>query len=303
MSITGAALINETQALLQGFSLDEAQSTTLGAGISATDTSFTVTATRGVATGVSPGVIEIDQELIYCDSVDSAGNATIPPWGRGYQGTVPAVHNAGARVISQPGFPRFYTLRAINQTIERVFPTVFAVKVIETTTTFPVITYPLPNDAQWLLNAAWQVPDASQYWQSVRRWRMTPGGGTLLGDTSKAVDIGDGIVPGRPLQIIYAAKPAPLVSETDDFTTTTGLPQSLSDVIELGAASGMLTISQELSRLQMSSVEQQNRASLVAPSAALTSSRYLDQRFQARLAEEQQSLRKLYPPRISGVWT
>jgi hypothetical protein len=73
------------------------------------------------------------------------------------------------------------------------------------------------------------------------------------------------------------------------------------DVLVLGAVAQLLP-SQELSRLQMSSVEQQNRSGLVAPSAALTSSRYLEQKFQVRLQEERRSLQRLYPPRLTGVW-
>lgn len=302
MARSCAQLINETQGLLQSFSLDESQSTTLSANIGTTDSTFVVTSTRGIATGLSPGVIEIDQELMYCDSVDGTGNATVPAWGRGYLGTPKSAHLAGARVISQPTFPRFWTLQAINETIDRVYPEIFVPKSYETTTTVPKFTYDLPADARWVLRAAWQEPGPAQYWRTVRRFRMSPGGGTQIGDTNKSVDVGDWVVPGRPIQFIYAAPPLPLVNETDDFAGATGMSTGMIDVICFGAASGLLTVSQELSRLQMSSVEQQNRSQLVAPSAALTSSRYLDQKFNERLAEERISLQRLYPPRITGVW-
>lgn len=299
---TCAQLIEETQGLLRGFSLDESQATTLGADITSGALTATVTTTRGLALGISPGVIEIDQELIYCSDVDSSGVLTIPPWGRGYLGTTAAAHSANARVISQPAYPRFYTLRAINETLDRVFPEVFAVKNSEQTTTVPQFTYTLPSDAEWVLKAAWQVPGPTNYWKAVRQWRMSPGGGTLTGDTSKSVDVGDSVIPGRPIQFLYAAAPAHLSAETDDFATVTGLQAGMVDVICFGAASGLLTVSQELSRLQMSSAEQQNRAQLVAPSAALTSSRYLDQRFQERLLEERESLQRPYPPRLVRTW-
>jgi hypothetical protein len=301
MTVTCSQMIYETQGLLSSWSFDESQSTSLGAALGVSDTAFTVSTPRGIATGVSPGIVEIDQELMYCDSVNQSGNVTIVPWGRGYLGTTPAAHSAGARVVSQPTFPRYWTMQAMNEVMERIFPMVFAVKQVELTTTFPKITYQLPPDAQWVLGARWQLPDGRLYWQSIRRWRMSPGGGTQFGDQGVTVDVADSMIPGRPIQFLYAAKPGLFTAETDDFTTVTGLNLGIRDVVTLGAAAQMTT-SQELSRLQVSSVEQQNRSQLVAPSAALTSSRFLEQRFQERLMEERRSLQRLYPPRITGVW-
>jgi hypothetical protein len=301
MAVTASKMIDETKGLLQSWSLDEEQSTTLQNTMGSADLTFQVTSARGVATGVSPGIIEIDNELIYADTVSPTGAATIPPWGRGYLNTTPANHTAGSRVVSQPTFPRAKVLDSLNQVMQRIFPSVWAVKSTELTTTFPVITYDVGDDAEWVLGARWQVPDGRQYWQSIRRWRISPGGGTHFGNTGITVDIGDDMIPGRPIQILYAAKPKPLVLETDDFETVTGLNLGIEDVVTLGAAAA-LTESQELSRLQMSSVEQQNRAQLVAPSAALTSSRYLEQRFQQRLLEERRSLQRLYPPHVTREW-
>jgi hypothetical protein len=299
---TVSKLIDETKGLLQSFSLDEEQATTLTADItSPTAQGFTIGQIRGVATGASPGILEIGSELLFADSVGQDGSVTVPPWGRGYLNTTATTHTAGARVVSQPSFPRAKVLDALNSVLERIFPDLFAIRQVELTVTLPVITYALPADAQSVLTAKWQVPDGRQYWQTVKHWRVSPGGGTIFGDQGVTVDIGDYMTPGRPLQIIYAAKPGQLVAETDDFTTVTGLTASIEDVVTLGAAS-LLTVSQELSRLQMSSVEQQNRAQLVAPSAALTSSRFLEQRYQQRLLEERKALQRLYPPRITGGW-
>lgn len=302
MSVTVGAMIDEVLGLLESWSLDEEQSTTLASHLTPTSTSFTVTEARGVATGISPGIIEIEQELIYCDLV-SGTTATIPPWGRGYKNTVAKAHNVGVRVVSQPTFPRAKTLDAMNQVMQRIFPTVFAVRQYESTTTAPRIVYDVPDDLQWVLTAKWLTPTGTGYWETVDRWRVSPGGGTQDGDGlhGVTVDVADSIPAGRPIQFIYAAKPVTMVNESDDFVTVSGLNAGLRDVVTLGAAS-IMTVSQELSRLQVSSVEQQNRSQLVAPSAALTSSRYLEQRFQERLLEERRSLQRLYPPRITGVW-
>lgn len=300
---TAGSMIDETIGLLQSWSLDSEQVTGLSASMLSTDLTFTVTAARGIATGVSPGIVEIDQELLYCDSVSNAGAVTVTSWGRGYKSTVPAAHAAGVKVTSQPTFPRYWVMQTLNETLQRIFPTVVAVKQLETTTTYPVSTYSLPAIAQDVLDARWQVPDGTQRWEGIKGWRMSSGGGTLTGDTNVSVDLPRRarIIPGRPIQFIYSTKPQLFVAETDDFVTQTGLNIALRDVVCLGAAAA-LTTSQELSRLQVSSIEQQNRSALVGPSAALTSSNFLEKRFTDRLAEERKAQQQLYPLRMSRSW-
>jgi hypothetical protein len=295
-------LVNETLDLLQSPGQDTDQVTTLSADITSGALTFTVTQVRSGAMGISPGVVQIDSELLYCSAVDTSGVATVEPWGRGYDGTVAVSHLAGSKVVSQPTYPRAKILDALNETILRVYPTVFAVKVTTTTTVLPSLTYDLPEDAGWVLDARWLPPTGLGYWQAVRRWRMATGGTTVLGDLGVSVDVADRLVPGQPLQFTYAAKPTQLATEADDFVAVTGLPLSMRDVIVTGAAAGTLVPSQELSRLQTASIEQQNRAALVAPAAALTSSRYLEAKFQQRLKEEEKNLRRKYPIRITRSW-
>lgn len=294
-------LIDETLGLLQSFTSDIEQSTTLNAPITSTALTFQVISPAGGIAGLSPGIIEMGTELIYCDSVAADGTATIAPWGRGYDNTTAAGHAAGVRVTSQPSFPRFWVLEAINETIQRVFPSVFAVTVNDFTTTYPQITYDLDDGVQWVLDARWRPPSGIGYWQAVKRWRMGTGGTAVSGDPGVSVDVADALMPGCPIEFTCAGVPSPLVTESDDFVLTTGLGVGMRDVIVTGAAA-QLTTSQELSRLQVSTIEQQDRARLVAPSAALTSSRFLEQKFQSRLKEETMSLRRRYPLRVTGAW-
>lgn len=297
---TCAQVIDETLGLTQSWS-DQGQSITLTSILGPTDTSFTYD-TAQLATGITAGPVEIDRELIYVSNVDGA-TATIPAWGRGFKSTTAASHTVGTRVLSQPTFPRQKVLDSINQVIDRIYPDLYVPKNYETTTTLPVITYDLPDDAQWVLKAKWQQADGRRYWKDVRRWRMSSGGGTQFGDglNGITVDVADMMMPGRPIQFLYAAKPQPMVNDADDFQTVTGLDGGLVDLVETGAAA-QLVIPLELSRLQMTSAEQQNRTQLVSPAAALNSSHYLDTRFQERVKEERISLQRLYPPRITREW-
>jgi hypothetical protein len=302
---TANDLVIETQGLLKSWNINSEQVTTLSAGITNSALSFVVTDTASSVLGVSSGIVEIGDELILVSSVASDGTCTVPPWGRGYLGTTPASHNTGDLVTSQPTFPRAKVLLAINETISRVFPKLFAERSVSFTTSVPSITYDLPDDAVRLLDARWQVTGAAKYWKGVRKMRLGPsspaGTGIVAPFNNVTVDIADSMQPGRPLVITYAAQPGQFVTMTDDYLTVTGLPVTSKDVLIYGAASN-LTVSSELSRLQIATIEQQDRAKTVAPAAALTSSGFLNKRFAERLNEEATSLREKYPPRIMGVW-
>lgn len=300
MAATAGSMIDETLGLLESWSLNEQQSATLAAPIVAGDVTGAITGARGIATGMTAGVIEIDRELIYADTVSDTG-FTVPAWGRGYKSTTAASHAAGARIISQPTFPRQKIFDYLNQSISRVFPELYAVKSHETTTTFPVRTYNMPADCMRILKIKWLVPDGRSYWQDVRRWRLSAGGGTQFGDMGISVDIAEEIQSGRPIQFLYAAQPSPLVNDTDVFGTTTGLGTGLVDVIEIGAAA---TAAQalEMARLQAGSIEQQARSSSSSPGEGMSAAQYLDKRFLQRVAEERQTLQVLYPPRITRGW-
>lgn len=297
---TCGQIIDETIGLMESWSMNQEQSASLTGSMTTGALTFTYDA-GGVGSGISTGICEIDRELVYVSNVDGT-TATVPSWGRGYKNTTAATHASGARVISQPAFPRQKVLDAINQVFERIFPRIFAIASYETVTTIPVITYDLPDTAQWLLLAKWRVPDGRQYWQDVRRWRISSGGGTEFGDMGITVDVDDTMMPGRPIQFLYAKKPSPLVNESDDFVTVTGLNAGLVDVVEFGAAAA-LSPGLEMSRLVTMSVDQQNRSQQVSPSAALTASKFLDGRFTERLEEERKALQRLYPPRLTRQWT
>jgi hypothetical protein len=304
---TANDLVIETQGLLKSWNLNAEQQTTLTAGITNTALTFVVTDTASATLGISSGIVEIGEELILVSAVADDGTCTVPPWGRGYLGTTAAAHNTGDLVTSQPAFPRAKVFTAINETISRVFPKLFAERSASFTTSVPSITYDLPDDAVRLLDARWQVSGAAKYWRGIRKMRMGPAGGTTASGgvtgpfTNVSVDIADPMQPGRPLVVTYAAQPTQFTTITDDYVTVTGLPITSRDVLIYGSASA-LTVSSELSRLQIASIEQQDRTKLVAPSAALTSSRFLDQRYSERLNEEATALREKYPPRVMGVW-
>lgn len=297
---TAGDLVNEVLGLLQGYSADSDQVTTLKNSIGATDNSFQVTIVRSGAMGLSPGVVEIDSELLYVSAVGSDGTATVEPWGRGFNSSTPAAHSAGSKVTSFPTYPRVKVLDALNEAVSRVFPSLFVPAVYATTTTYPQVTYDLPDVAEWLVEARWLPPNGVGIWETIQRARVGQSKGQTP-DDGTTVDVGDRIIPGQPIEFTYAKRPTSFTAESDLFTAT-GLPASARDLIVIGAAAGTLVASQELSRLQTSSIEQQNRAGLVGPDSALTSSRYLEAKYQLRLKEESAALRRRYPVRLGRAW-
>src|SRR5882757_10185436 len=105
---TCADLISEASAQLHGWGSTQDRITPLSNTVTPSDVQFTVDFAFGQAVGITPGVVEIDSEQLYVTAVDaSTGVCTLADgFGRGYNGTTPAAHTAGAKVISRPKFPR-----------------------------------------------------------------------------------------------------------------------------------------------------------------------------------------------------
>jgi hypothetical protein len=303
--VLAASLIDQTRSYLQTAGSDADQSSTLVTMIDNNDLAFTVNPARGLATAMSAGLIEIGSELIWVDGIDSAGNCTIPPWGRGLQSTTAAAHSVGDRIISQPRYPRQLTLNEINIAINRIFPDVFVIKHYNTITTSPSITYDLPDDFEWILKAEWLMPDGRNYWRDVTNMRSSEGGRPLVAgntpDLGRTVDIAENCSVGQPLHFAYAAQPTPLSAETDDFVAVTGLGTNLIDVLCLGAAANMINAFEAV-RVQQSTIEQQTRGQYVQAGTAMNVSKYLEQRYQQRLKEERAALQIQYPPVQQRMW-
>ena len=71
-----------------------------------------------------PHVAEIDSELIYVHTSDG-GTLNLPPFGRGYRGSVAADHAANTPITWDPAFPRAEIRRSLTQAIAALYPTLF----------------------------------------------------------------------------------------------------------------------------------------------------------------------------------
>ncbi len=291
-------MVNEVKTNLQGYTLKQDRLTYLNAAITSVSTSMVV----GSASNLAKGTIEIDDELIWIDSFTKANSTlnVIPGFGRGYQGTSPAPHSQYAQVTLAPTFPRTAIKKAINDTINSLFPNLWAV----TSTTFTydasVTTYALPDDLESILYLSWQTTGSSQEWLPINRWRADGMANAATFNTNNTVSIYDSVQPGRTVQVWYTTTANTLDNNTDDFADVTGLPQSCQDVVTLGAAYKLLSFL-DPGRINLSSAEADAADSKIPSTAGVSSSRYIYALYQQRLNEEALKLKDKYPIRLHYV--
>lgn len=289
---TFSQLIDATLLQMGGFSVNQDAATYVTAPVAANATQASV----ADASVISRGMAEMGEELVWVDRVDTQNNLIyFAPWGRGYRGTTAAAHDAGDRIAFAPLFPRAQVANAINQTVAQVYPRLWATG--RTTFTFQTTrsTYPLPAEAEDVLAVSFDTIGPSREWLPIRRWRNDKMAALSEYPTGHSISIYDGIMPGRTVQVVYTKKPAQFTSSGQDFSTT-GLPESCQDVIQYGAAY-RLTPYLDLPQLSGLSAEADFVDGQRSPGSASSVGRYFFQLYQARLAEEADRLRNLFPVR------
>jgi len=296
MTTTYANLVDEITLNLSGYTLRQDRTTHLTADL----TSSSLALSLGSTTNIGKGVVEIDEELIWLDTYDRVSStATAAPYGRGYFGTTAAVHTANTKVTIAPTFPRATIKKAINDTIDAVFPNLFAVGVHTFTFNTVKTTYSLPAEAQTVLYVSHKPTGPTEEWLPVRSWRPDVFANTSSFTTGQSISIYDNIEAGRTVQVFYAKKPATLTDSANNavFETVTGLPSSCKDVILYGAAYRLASFV-DPGRLNYSSAEADNADTKIQYGSGASTARFLLALFQQRLNEETKKLRDVYPARI-----
>ena len=290
---TFSQLTDQMLMQLYGYTTLQDQATYLTGALSATGLTVNV----DDATAVSRGIVEIGDEIIWVDSLDSsAGTLTVPPYGRGFRGTTASAHSIGDRVVSSPMFPRQMVKDALNDAIKSVYPELFAVGSTTFTYQPAISTYSLPTGALDVLQVAWQTTGPSKEWMPVRRMRVDKHAATGSFATGVSVSIYDMIVPGRTIKVVYTKEPTALSNDSDEFSTVTGLPSSCEDLIKFGAAY-RLTPFFDSAHLSGQSAEADYSGQPRNQNNAASLSRFLLQMYQVRLAEEQGGLQRIFPVR------
>ena len=295
-------MIDEVVINLAGYTYQQDRATHLTSAITTTTSSSAspTILSLGSTENLGKGVVEIDEELLWIDSFDRVANtATISPYGRGYLGTTAATHTADTKVTISPTFPRYVIKKAINDTVRALGSSIFAVKQTTFTYNAAITTYELENlNIRNILTMHWESIGPSKEWIRVKRFDFDALPEiTTWGATSQTVTIGDIITPGRTVKVVYATEPAALSTNSDVFTTTTGLPESVRDVVILGASYRLLTYLDPARAGQVSPQADETDAKRPFGSSGNTT-RQLFTLYTQRLAEETKAQQQQYPARV-----
>jgi hypothetical protein len=305
MTVTLSDMINEVSMNLSGYTLTQDRSTYLRTAVTTTTSSSAspTTLTLGSTDNVGKGVVEIDEELLWIDNYDRVGNtATVAPYGRGYLGTTAATHAADAKVTISPTFPRFSIKRAINDTIKSLSGQLFAADSTTITYSSAVSTYRLPATGNSLnirniLSVAYESIGPSKEWIPVRSWRPDLNANSTAFSSEQTISIYDTITSGRTIQIVYSKDPTPFTSNTEVFTTQTGLPDSCRDLVITGSIYRLLT-NLDPARAAMVSPQADETDSKRPYGSSQSLTRQIYALYTQRLAEEIKSQQNRYPIRI-----
>ena len=305
MTTTYSDIVNEILINMAGYTMQQDRATSLSSPItSTTTTSVSVTST----TDIGKGIIEIGEELLWIENFDRVGNTlTVAPWGRGYLGTTASTAAVYSKVTISPTFPRSVIKRAVDDTIRAMGASIFAVKQLTFTFNSAVTTYELlDNDtnvtAQNILAMHWEEVGPSKEWIPVRRWAFEPFAdintwGGSAASPAQTVSIYDPITPGRTVKVLYATAPGTLTSDSDVFTTTTGLPLTCKDIVILGATYRLLTFLDPARAGQTSpqADEIDSKRNFGSTSSVM---RQIYSLYTQRLAEETLAQQQQYPARL-----
>lgn len=283
---TFAEMVDETAAYLRSFVRDQEISTHLTRNVAVDDLTIEV----ADAATISRGRIEIGDELIWVDTSDRTGNtALIPPYGRGMDGTVAAGHAAGSRVVVSPLYPRKVIKNTINQVIRNIGGKLYGVQQMSIATSNTWVPgYPLPHETRNVLTVmagGVRYGDDTVY---LRDWSFDKSAPASVSSTGKCLYLFNDWVPNNTLTVTLSRDPAPLVSDSDPFSSTY-LPDSAEDIPVLGAAARLLAMSDAYD-IQTRAVEANTLDSKIPGNAAQQQSKYLQVLFEQRLEEERMRL-------------
>lgn len=238
---------------------------------------------------MSTGLIEVDEELMWCTQVDPDANIVYVNL-RGLYGTTAAAHTTSSYVRNAPRFPRANIVKALNDTILAVFPDLFAVGSTVITANTAVATYQLPTDVEQVIDVTFEHKDASGYWEPMHRWDVDLNANTTSYANGKTITIYEPLLSGRKIQVTYRKKPTTLALAND--ITVSGLQESAKGCLVYGACARLVGY-MEPARLSDSSAEARFIDSQ-QPGTALTAARYFYQMHLQARSEESRRLQDRY---------
>jgi hypothetical protein len=259
----------------------------------ASTTSLTVTNDgKGIREGA---VIEVGNELMYVWGF-TAGSAEVE---RGWDGTTPTAHDAGAIITVKPRFPNKMLFDHLNDDITDLSSPangLFQIKVLERqyNGSDRAIDLTGVTDIISVHEVRWKYQNDE--WPQVRRWRLSRNANPT-NFASGLMLILDESVQASAMRIVYKAPFSSLTGFNDDITTVAGVPASLADVLRMGVQLRAM-VGREIKRNFTESQGDTRRADEVGPGAVQASWRGLAALRAQRIEAEQARLSQAYPQRI-----
>jgi hypothetical protein len=222
-------------------------------------------------------------------------------WGRGYKGTVAATHSAGSQISIAPTWPRAVVAREVNNTIRAVYPNLFAVGTYDFTASPTTWQYSMPSVIDRVLSVEWRWGNSIDIdgWMPVHSWEMSQSANVSDFGTGKALMIGEPLVSGARLHVVYSRAPSVLVNPSDVFTLS-GLPSSARDVIVYGATSRLLPW-QDSARVPVETVSSDAQDNTKPVGNGIAVAAEIRKLYTSRLQDEMRSQANRYPSRQHRV--
>ena len=294
-------LVDRVDTLLHGYSLNTESTTWLTSAITSTTTTSISVYDASV---VSRGFIQIDDEIMYVASTNSVDNIlTLAPWGRAQRGSKAATHTNSSKIVVAPLFPRYEIKKAINNTIDAMYPNIFAVGQYEFSYIAARTTYDVPDEIQHVLSVTHSVIGPSKEWLPVRAWQIDRvANPTAFGDGTNfghSLGIYSPVVPGRKINVAYSKRPTTFNIDsaiTQEYSTVTGMPSYSEDVVVYGAAWRMISFL-DPSRLGPLSAEADVLDNQRGARSGENAARFLYNIYTTRLNEVAENQRRQYPIR------
>lgn len=292
MTTTFDGIVREVRSVLRGYGLVQEAVAFLSGSINSSVLSIAVTD----ASALSPGLVEIDREVIYVTSINTGTNTlTVAPDGRGWDGTTAATHAANARVTANPPYPTWRLERAINDAIVGTFPDIFGVDSTSFTFNPSVSTYSIPTTAEDILKVTTTVYGPSMDQVEIHRYSFNSNAPASEFATGNCITLGEAPDPGRTVTVTYAKAPSELASGDD--LTESGLRETARPLVVYGAVSRLLSYV-DASRTLVDSAIASEYSDTQRVGTATQLAAQMTARYQMELEKEQARLRKTHPARV-----
>lgn len=251
---------------------------------------------------VQPGtILSVDLEQFYVLSSTTAGSVTVQG---GYQGSTPANHATSAMAFINDRFPRFDIGVAVNDDLQDLSsPTNGLGQILSIDVTFNP-TYqgydlgPQFDDvSSRILEVSYKIAPPTRTYPLIRSGMyrtLRNSSDTSVFPNSSGIIIYEPGYPGLPVHVQFLAPFQPLVNPTDDLTTVAGLPRTMYDLPDLGAAIRLID-PREVKRNFTESQADPRKAPEVPPGSVMNSGKYLEARRQKRIDAEYDRISRAYP--------